>query len=536
MQMMTKQLRKTCPHFKSHNAAQLMLLLICGLVPQLSFGDVLFINLNNSKFEVRATRDVAAKNDEAFFEFKPDENEEDTLRQLEDFYEVNNLADSKIDTLVFSGHSSGNEFFGSKQRDGIMDSNDIRKFASRHPEITENLKYLILPGCYTLSTGVLVKFWLNVFPNTRFFAGYSEIGASNTNSLGIQFVRSVMTYRNEFSKKTGLKLLPSAVVQQLPVAIYVDDTYFSKQGSMSFAEMMRLCETPFPQDLYRTYLCYLKAEPQCPDVPEDVHVSKLRQYYSYVQSHGHCAKDSRDQRFPAPLDIVQLIFSKNIRMNFLRNYPQVFRDIDSAITQLGWSDSLKFNNVQSLSRKILLDRIAIVNSRVAKILVDEGDHIDFHFSNRIPVVMSLKSLLVSAYDHVANFNSAPLNWIEPKSDVKSSDPPESKANIESEFDEYMRWVSYARIGYGSYVHKALSPVLTERGFREASIRFANILSQSLPQVENNEAKDFLLKRIHGLRADLDVRPWAEGYLFAVLALQVIPNDSILLAKRVNTVE
>lgn len=145
-------------------------------------GDVLFIDLNNSKKEVDACEaGMKATNSEDNIYVLGAGHKIDadsiaaSIREFED-------GGASFDSIVISGHDGSGHFFGDN---GDFLSSELKVIAHEDPKLRDSLTNMALWGCYTTTDQSCQNYWMkNISPNIKSTVGFTLQSPSNKREGG----------------------------------------------------------------------------------------------------------------------------------------------------------------------------------------------------------------------------------------------------------------------------------------------------------------------------------------------------------------
>lgn len=391
-------------------------LLLVGLQAQ---AQILFLDTNSSKKEIDIVRAYALAQKQELTILR---GEEDKLPGKVDDY-LSNLAQKGQTLKIFiaSGHSNGEMFFGVS---GKIQNDDLGEVMAKH--FRDDLKTVILLGCYTNTPGNLFKHWLKLFPAAKFIAGYESIGASNVNPAGLSFLKSILDHQNSLlQQKTDaekIKLINQLnLFRLLNASLYLNGSYFSNDIKDSMEGLKEMCKNPYREELLDQYKCYWSGVRGCENPPANTHASILRDFYKYIQLHAHCSEEV-NERYPWVADIVSLIHYRNVVGNFMKSEASGVRVLNQDLQMLGLDSKLQMGDLRQWSRGQVIERLNDINKALGKIRDSEETKMQFYQSGRFNYVMqaSYNAELISK--HLIDFSQAPLDWVEPMATPKSDFP------------------------------------------------------------------------------------------------------------------
>ncbi len=308
-----------------------------------AYADILFLDLNNSPKEIEAAQIAAKQRGEKLIVFpdKPTNYDTDFSSQLSTKLQEmkKNKIQSKISSVILSGHNGNGHFTGSKASLSYV---ELQQVIESNPELTESVKSLYLWGCYTATPGSIINNWKPTFKNLDVIIGFDGVAPANNSLSGHKYLTdSLIKEKSMTAAKTDKELKSIfndlAHVKNIDASICRNDTYISKKKFADLNKLIQHCNVEESKKWAEVYDCYMDGvkpkSPEnqgldCSDVPKNTSNSKLRDLYNYLQDTSHCDDiisthgRNRDR-------IIRLIFSKNVMKNFLDNNKECNSQINS---------------------------------------------------------------------------------------------------------------------------------------------------------------------------------------------------------------
>lgn len=315
--------------------------------------DIVVLNFNRNQSTVSAAKKAAIARGEKVIEIPKGRmlNEQ----SLNFYLEKMKKEGVEISSIVFSGHDGGGYFSG---LDGSLSKVQLSRSLAKYPNLTKNVKSLVLRGCYTgtLDQTVLHKpiakkyHWQNLFPNLNMLAGYSGGAPSSEKKESTSFVEEVLTLENKMYMSKSLDEL-NKLFTQIPNSTYTsnsltirrcqesDKTMYSNMNLqrvghqfLTTKEVLNLCNKEELLKKYELYQSYFYAhETNFHRTPKKHHGTDLREAYSYLQENYHCL-DLHNITHGNDLDIlVRLIYFDYIKNNFTNKNGTLISNLQEAL-------------------------------------------------------------------------------------------------------------------------------------------------------------------------------------------------------------
>lgn len=339
----------------------------------------------------------------------------------------------KLSSVIISGHD-GNGHFGGEL--GDLDDKSIGEAFKANEPVGDNIRSLLLWGCYTTNLGSLEYNWKKNFPNANMIAGFDGMGPSKDRPANHQYLEDVLKQEKRLTEARDNKQIRGIIenirgLGQTASAICVNqDTVVTPTKIRSIKKEKEVCINSTSNSMQQVYECYLKAQPECPDVPKETSRGPLRDFYNFLQNRSHCEEIELAMGIQRPdrATVIRLIFDKEVRKNFQNHCNSELLEFDKIIERLGWPDNLKLSGVGSLSRQDFLNRLSNLTSRLnteAKaeertIGGNSGGYYNLSRSGNADLV-AINSLVYKIQQNIAKLNpeGVPFGWVEPGATAKS---------------------------------------------------------------------------------------------------------------------
>ncbi len=279
--------------------------------------------------------------------------------------ELEKLKNEKVsmESFIISGHDGGGNFGGYKGQFGRQDLNDMMK---DYPEINQ-VQSLFLLGCYTGVAKETME-WQNIFPLTKFIAGYDGSAPLSTRPAGHEYLYDLLAKEKSLLKEkdisnieaqikgmvSGLGSLNAAMLIK-PYCESPDDQksfyYASKQDSGKFSELdIQKCLALKDEmaTLRENYSRFYSGEVE---PPTDTQNGELRQIYSKTRQNEHCGEITNI--YIDPNQVLFLLFFEDVKKNFAKFYEKDLNKAEELIKAIKVDDILA--ELQKQQDKITLE-------------------------------------------------------------------------------------------------------------------------------------------------------------------------------------
>lgn len=452
---------------------------------------ILFLDTNNSKNEIDIVRAFAVKQKQELTVLRGEENE--LLGKIDQYLSMLEQSNQTLKIFIASGHSNGEMFFGAS---GRIQNEELAAVLEKHSR--DDLKMVILLGCYTNTPGNLFKHWLKLFPSAGLIAGYESIGASNRSLPGLSFLKTLLENQNSFlqlkSDSDKLKLIQQLnLFRGLNASLYLRGSYFSNEIKDSMENLKEMCKAPYREDLQIQYRCYWKGEAGCETPPANTHASVLRDFYKYIQLHAHCSEQI-NERYPWVSDIVSLIHYRNVVANFMKSESAGIQILNQDLRLLNLDPQLQFGDLLKLSRAQVIQKLQAVNQALG-LIRDQEETTAYYESGRFNYVMQAIYNAELISKHIIDFSQAPLDWVEPQVSMKSDFPLDRAVDREA-VDSASAWGYMLRAALYQEFWK-------EPQFRQSAAKIAAMAQEvRILEAKKSKLKDRQKETLNQLRQKL----------------------------------
>jgi hypothetical protein len=345
------------------------------------------------------------------------------MNKLKDVLEKHNKNGGKVNSLVISGHDGTGHFNGVF---GDMSDRGLSEMLDSIPGLKDNLLGIHLWGCYTTSPSSILTNWKANFPNTVLVTGYNGVAPANDKPAGWNYLEAVLKQELDLIAETDQKKLQRMLknmpgVNFMPAAAFNrGDCFISPSDTFSFTELMSRCKDLMAklktqQDQYN---CYLKAEnEQCANPPSDTRNGVIRQFYNLVQNAGPCGEleEYRGQLRISRDQVIRMVFFPEVKKNYAGIYGKEIGEVDESLEALGAPPTLRFKDMEKLSRRDLLLRIDELNKFLQKEYQKLGVNMDEEAGMKDAQLLMLRNFQRSLTSTLSSLSPdcVPFNWVEP---------------------------------------------------------------------------------------------------------------------------
>lgn len=439
---------------------------------QLGYGDVLFVDLNNSQEEIRAAQQAARLRGEklvvipqvterARLAIESLSQRTETLAArihkecqtaaCSDLLSEHQKAVSELSALtkehrldseslarglklaeqsktqfssvVISGHDGNGKFTGVL---GTLESSSLEEAFAKAPNASRNVQSVLLWGCYTTTLGSLDGHWKKVFPNVSVFAGFDGRGPAKNRPANHTYLEDFLKVDRELSQAADKERVQSLVkairgFDQTKSSICVGDWMATPGGVKGLSALRGLCQlSAEDQKLIDQYHCFREARTQeCENPPIKTDRSVLRDLYNRLQERSHCyevwAQSGEHQDVPEPQNVLSLLFFNNIKLNLAALHREQLVGLDSLLEKMGAEPSLRVANLPRMSRAQIINRLA----EIEKFL--ERPEFRGIMHEKAILADHAKSALMAINGLVTKMDLVPVGWIEANDSTTSAE-------------------------------------------------------------------------------------------------------------------
>lgn len=334
---------------------------LCLLFAGPAKADVVFVDANDQPKERAEAEALAKKYGETIHVVTAGRASIDD--QLSELFQKAERGEIELGTLIVSGHSNGEWFFG--KNGGIYGLDDLAK---KFPKAAETVKSFIGLGCYSATRYNALE-WQRRFPDASVIAGFG--GSAPSGDWSVKYLTQVFTTIANARKRAGgtqklaeklgkdrsAKRALESTLQTLESMRVTTGTYQvcgdfhdPKPVSKDHLERAALVEGP------REYQRYFTGELP---IPADTHHSPLRQYYNDLHDYLAYADDNeRAALLPTREQAIRLVFFENVKKAFSKNHADDVDALNAALDKAG--ETVRFPDaatLASMDRKAVLDLV-----------------------------------------------------------------------------------------------------------------------------------------------------------------------------------
>lgn len=299
--------------------------------------DVLFLNLNGAKEELKVAEEAAKRNGEKFIVLPTAPYDHFNPSNMN---EMLSTVEGDITTLIVSGHNGGGGISGTTGNvpDSTTLYNAIMKSA---PKLRKSIKNIFLWGCYGATPYTLQNKWGSIFPNYSVIAGFDGSAPYDGRLANSSYMKAILEMDEKLGKdrnlekiKTYLKqiehinqIFPSLLVNTCEEDESNKDYYISSkslrdtESVMALEDIHKSCPAKIEnlQKLQpKIFLTYFEGKKA---IPKNHHTSDLRMFYGEIRQAEHCFDKTNALRdIYDPARVLFLIYNDQVKDNFFEQY------------------------------------------------------------------------------------------------------------------------------------------------------------------------------------------------------------------------
>lgn len=336
---------------------------------------------------------------------------------------VNDLAKNgtQVSSIVISGHDGNGDFGGTY---GMMSSLEFAKMAQDNPKVFENMRGLMLWGCYTATPGEVELNWKKAFPNVELIAGYDGRAPLANSPSSSKYLEDVLKKEKTLAKIKDRSELEKQFkglqdISNVHGALCAGDLYASRKGVLDMVILKEMCKSMPLEKWNERVSCYKTGQMGCEDVPKDTSHGELRQIYNEVQAHTHCNEfaGNSGRQTPNADEIIRLIYFGNVKDNLNKNHRDEIASLNEILSKLGASNGLSLKDLDKLSRADLIKSLQNIDN----FLTERSKAIDPLQDPHLAELLAAKSLTNGIALTLSDIQPrcSPFRWVEPNEGGKS---------------------------------------------------------------------------------------------------------------------
>ena len=390
------------------------ILLACYLFSSLVFADVLYVSFNFASDELKNAEKAATMRGEKLIVY-PQISSEDKKRLATIYYQLERSKYTKaiedvsaleeeekkitekyrsiakkntldkllrsldkknvqLSSLVISGHDGNGEFFGNLLPDEANEE-ELGKTFQKYPDLTKNMRSLLLWGCYTTTPYTVSSVWKKMFPQLEVVAGFDGRAPLSSRESSGGHLKNILVKEKELTQAHDLTSLKKVIkglkyVPMINASICVDDFFIGKKQILDLKERDPKCDnTEIFQNLKDRFHCYMYAMTnECASPPADTQKGELREIYNQLHLYEHC-EGAQTPDMPRADVVIRLMLFNNIKYNFITAKAKELQNMDKLLRAVGAPLDLNTAGLEMMNRR---DVLKFINR--AQKTIDEKSH------------------------------------------------------------------------------------------------------------------------------------------------------------------
>jgi hypothetical protein len=322
---------------------------------------------------------------------------------------------TRLSSVVISGHDGNGKFSGAY---GAMSADALEEAFKETPKLNENVRSVLLWGCYTTTLGSIDGHWKGIFPNVGVFAGFDGRGPNKYRVANHTYLEDFLKSDKAFMSARDKNQVMSIArgirgFNNTASAICVNDLIVTPSGVRDLLALRADCALDSRnRELLKEYECYLQArEQRCANPPANTDTGPLRELYTYLQQKTQCraywAELRQEIDIPEPQDVQMLLFFNNVKLNLATLHRADLARIDQALREVGAPANLKVSDLSQLSRAELLDRLGAIEA-----FLDRSDLQGVNHPKAVTLDY-LRGAVGEVDDIVSTMQKTPDGWYDP---------------------------------------------------------------------------------------------------------------------------
>lgn len=327
----------------------------------------------------------------------------------------------KLTSLILSGHDGNGHFFG---ENADLSEETIEEAFKKNPPMGNNIRSLMLWGCYTANLSSLTGNWKKMLPNVEMIAGFDGVAPAGSKPGSATYLEDALTQEKRLTEIKDRKTLEKNFkalrnVPTMNAAICIGDSFVSHKASLSLSEMYKICDSTDFQKIKDVYNCYKNATtPACANPPANTGNSELRAIYNKLQDTRHCLEVKPQPDLPTTDQVIRLIFFGNVKANYVKNALNDLKALDELLKKLGAPAGLTLSDMGKLTRAELLARFTKINQFLESITGPFNNQLyNNPLTPEAKLLAQKMSILQTDLGELKPFQ-IPFEWVEPNAKTK----------------------------------------------------------------------------------------------------------------------
>lgn len=400
---------------------------------QLSFADILFIDLNDAPQEIKAAREAASARGENLIVIPSEASRKQISReQITAEFRKFQSSGQKFNSIVLSGHDGNGGFSGSRGDQSFsIDVEDLQSEFKKTPAVFQDVRSVLLWGCRTTNIGSLDVYWKDSgLPNVKVFAGFDDSGPSKYRQANADYLKDFLRLDQQIAE-APTKSKVEELVNQIRGFRVTNSSICSKQfmvtqvqgkaKAMNIQELRKECDTKSNEVASgrKAFQCYYEARDRgCQNPPQSGQShNELVDFYNVIRAKSVCraywddlvANGDESAVIPELLQLEKLIHFDEIKTNLTKLHADDLRAADGLLRGLSAPADLTLSNLGELSREQIVRRLAKLNEFLSR-YKSKGTADDYMKNTKAADIYRLKMLAIELRGLVSDFNTTPDSW------------------------------------------------------------------------------------------------------------------------------
>jgi hypothetical protein len=327
---------------------------------------------------------------------------------------------AKVTSMVISGHDGDRDFGGIWTHD--LTEDDITKAFKENEPVADDVRSLLLWGCYTSTVADFRDSWKKAFPNLNILGGFDAMGPNGDAPSNGRYLRDLLQKEKSLSEvktRKDLETIANSLegISDLHASFCIDRSWIvqkhhAKVKVLTMDEAHADCEVPDETEtnLQNQFQCYLDAAEGCENPPPNPKTNVLRQYYEVLQKNRHCTEVMAGKGIERPhyAQARRLLFDNTVRSSFNRLHVNELATFNALLDKLGVPKKWRMKNLGMISRREYLDRMQALKRAYAEL---ETRNRDASGRLRDARVIAM-GMYLDQIHKIEDARCVPLSWIE----------------------------------------------------------------------------------------------------------------------------
>ncbi len=405
-------------------------------VSSVANADILFLDMNKAPLEIAAAKRAAAARGEKLIVIPAPGNSSSgmTIEQFGQELQLLKAQKVSLSSVVVSGHDGNGNFSGDN---GSLSATHIRDAFEKAKPVGDNVRSLLLWGCYTTTPGSIEFRWKNALPNVSAVIGFDGSAPSKERLGSHTYLEDYLKREESLLKIRDARQLAAAYnsirnIKLMKSAACINDTYLTPTTApRTMQSILGSCmNVPATTKESEQFTCYFESKPGCETIPANTPQSPLRVYYNHLQATSHC----NDQLLTAsiyradPDSVIRLILFDNVVTNFQKLNSGEIAHINKMLEDAQAPAELRIGDLTKMNRSDIRKLLGQVKSALTvpnEILYKDNSDSEIEAIAGRVATFDMASKMGSTL-HSLGTGCVPFEWVEPNARGTSSCIPQMK--------------------------------------------------------------------------------------------------------------